>query len=125
MFEGQQQENANEETKTKKGKGKGKGNGKDAGAERTKGRGRQGSEKQTVAKQPKVISERIDELVVLHVNAKHAATQAQDAITKAAEDSGYLASSVKKLVVARAGDKFEEKHREVEQQAELFEEVGE
>lgn len=101
-------------TDTTKGNGKGK----------NAGKGRQGAEKQTMAKQPKVIADRIDELVRLHAAAKSASEKAQDAITKAAEDSGYLASSVKKLVTARAGDKFEEKHREVEQQMELFDEVG-
>lgn len=95
------------------------GKGKDAG------KGRQGADKQTMVKKPEIISKRIDELVKLQNAAGAAAEKAKDAITKAAEESGYLASAVKKLVTARAGDKFEEKHREIEQQAELFTEVGE
>lgn len=95
-----------------------------ADAKRTRGRGRQDADKQTAAKKPKVIAERVDELAKLHNLAQEAAARSKDAIAKAAEDSGYLASAVRKLVVARAGEKFEEKHREVEQQFELFDEVG-
>lgn len=107
------------------GKTKAKGRGKGKGEGRAKGKGRMDADKTPAVKQPKVISERLDELVRLHQKAKTATEAAADAITKAGEDSGYLASSVKKLVVAKAGDKFEEKHREVEQQHELFDEVGE
>lgn len=89
-----------------------------------KGRGRQGPGKQTGVKKAKVVADRIDELVELHTKAKAAKDTLDTAITKCAEDSNYLASAVKKIVNARAGDKFEEKHREVEQQAELFDEVG-
>lgn len=95
-----------------------RGNGKD------KGKGRMDADRQPAVKKPKVIAERIDELVRLHVKAGEASEDAKAAITKAAEDSGYLASAVRKLVTAKAGEKFEEKHREVEQQLELFEEVG-
>lgn len=105
--------------------GKTKAKGKGKGGARAKGKGRMDADKTPAVKQPKVISERLDELVRLHQKAKTATEAAADAITKAGEDSGYLASSVKKLVVAKAGDKFEEKHREVEQQHELFDEVGE
>lgn len=115
-------EQQQEETKSN-GKNKPKGRGKN-GAGRQKAQGRKDESKVAAVTQPKVISERLDELVQLHINAKQAAEAAAEAVTKAAEDSGYLASSVKKLVVAKAGDKFEEKHREVEQQAELFDEVS-
>lgn len=98
-----------------------KGNGKGKNA----GKGRQGAEKQTMAKKPKVVADRVDELVRLQRAAAEASEIAKDAIAKCAEDSGYLASAVKKIVSARAGEKFEEKHREVQQQAELFDEVGE
>lgn len=87
-------------------------------------KGRQGPEKQTMAKKPKVVHERLDEMVRLHNKAAEAAEAAKEAIAKTAEDSGYLASAVKKIVSAKAGEKFEEKHREVEQQAELFDEVA-
>ena len=85
--------------------------------------GRKDAEKVAAVQKPKVIADRLDELVKLHREAKEASEAAAEAITKAAEDSGYLASSVKKLVVAKSGEKYEEKKREVAQQHELFEEV--
>ena len=97
-----------------------KGNGKT----RSPGKGRMDADKQPAVKQPKIIAERIDDLVRLHNKAKSAGEASSGAIAKAAEDSGYLASAVRKLVTAKAGEKFEEKHREVEQQMELFDEVG-
>lgn len=106
------------------GNGAGVGKNGKLGSGRTRGRGRQDGDKQPAAKQPKVIAERLEELVDLHNKAKSAGERSADAITKAAEDSGYLASAVRKLVTAKAGDKFEEKHREVEQQGELFDEVS-
>jgi hypothetical protein len=83
------------------------------------------ADKQPAAQQPQVIADRIDELVKLKGAADDAAESYADSITKAAEDSGYLASVVRKFVTARAGEKFEERKRECEQQLELFEEVGE
>lgn len=90
---------------------------------RPKGSGRKDASKQPAAKQPKLVADRLDELVRLQVHAAEASEDAKTAIAKCAEDSGYLASSINKLVKAKAGDKLEEKHREVEQQAELFDEV--
>lgn len=103
------------------GKGKRAKKGK-AKAERTRGRGRQDADKQPAVKKPKVIAERLDELVELTHKAKAACERRDDAITKAGEDSGYLAGPVKKLVNAKASERYEEKHREVEQQKELFDE---
>jgi len=94
------------------------------GKGRARGKGRMDADKQPAVKKPEVIAKRIDELVRLHNKATESAETAKDAITKAAEDSGYLASAVRKLVTAKAGDKFEEKHREVEQQMELFDEAA-
>lgn len=91
---------------------------------RASGKGRMDADKQPAVKKPEIIAERIDELVDLHSKAGEAAERAKEAITKAAEDAGYLASAVRKIVVAKAGEKFEEKHREVEQQFELFEELA-
>lgn len=102
----------------------GTGTGKGANG-KAKGKGRMDADKQPAVKQPDVIAKCIDKLVRLHVAAKEATEEANEAITKAAEDSGYLAVAVRKLVVARAGDNFEEAKRKVEQQMELFEEVGE
>lgn len=96
------------------------------GAGRTeKPEGRKDAEKQPGVTKPQVIAERIDELVNLHRMAVEAGTAAKEAITKAAEDSNYNAANVRKLVLARYGDKFPEVKRNIDQQAELFEEVGE
>lgn len=101
------------------------GNGSTVGAGGRLGTGRVNKDAESVSQKPQIVAERIDELVRLHLRAKDCAAEATEAIEKAATDSGYKASVVKKLVTAKAGDKFEEKHREVEQQAELFDEVGE
>lgn len=93
------------------------------GRRRTPGQGRMDADKQPAVKKPKVVSERLSELVELSGKAKEAAERRDEAITKAAEDSGYLAAAVRKLVTAKAGDKLEEKHREIEQQHELFDEA--
>jgi hypothetical protein len=101
-----------------------KGKGKPAKGEKGfKAKGRMDADKQPAVTQPKVIAERLDELVHLHAAAIEAAEAAKEAITKAAEDSGYLASTVSKLVRAKHSEKLEEKHREIEQQMELFDEV--
>lgn len=108
-----------------------KGNGKRAkgeparGADRKpKANGRMDADRQPMVKKPEVVAERLEELVELHAKAQAASERAKEAVTKAAEDSGFLASAVNKLVRAKAGDKFEEKHREVEQQKDLFDEVA-
>lgn len=95
------------------------------GKGKRKAKARMDADKQEAVQQPKVIKERIDELVNAKQRADDAAEAYSDAIKNAAEASGYLASAVKKFVTARAGEKFEEEHRKVEQQLELFEEVGE
>ncbi len=90
-----------------------------------KAKGRKDAEKQGAVTKPDVIEKRIKELIRLHVAAKEAATDESEAIKAAAEASGYNASNIRSLVVARAGDNFVEKKRNVEQQYELFDEVGE
>ena len=106
------------------GNGAGVGKNGKLGNGRTKPKGRMDADKQPAVTKPQVIMQRVDELVKLQRKANDAADAAKDAISKAAEDSGYLASTVNKLVKAKVGEKFEEKHREVEQQAELFDEVA-
>ena len=58
-------------------------------------------------------------------HANEAAKDFSDAVKKAAEASGYTAAAIRALVTARVGDKFADKRRSVEQQLELFTEVGE
>lgn len=91
---------------------------------RVRGEGRKDGSKQAAVKKPKAVADKLDYLVQLHTAAKNAANERDEAITKVAEDSGYMASAVRKLVTAKAGENFEEKHREVEQQGELFDEVA-
>lgn len=106
-----------------------KGGGKPAKGEKARGaakpEGRKDAEKQPAVTKPQVVSERIDEMVKLHGKAITAATEAKEAITKCAEESGYNAANVRKLVLARYGEKCPEVKRNIEQQAELFNEVGE
>ncbi len=90
-----------------------------------KARGRKDSEKQEAVTKPQVIEKRIEELVRGYRAAQDAAEDSSNAIKKAAEDSGYNTKSVRALVVARAGESFQEKKRDLEQQMELFSEVGE
>lgn len=92
---------------------------------RKRAEGRKDDEKQPAVTKPQVVGERIEELVRLHGASVTAATEAKEAITKCAEDSGYNAANVRKLVLARYGEKFPEVKRNIDQQAELFEEVGE
>ena len=94
----------------------GKGKGKSAKA-------RLDADKQEVVQKPKIVVEKMDELVRLKHAADRAGENFSDAIKKAAEDSGYLASVVRSIVVAKAGDDFDEKKRRCEQQMELFDEV--
>lgn len=109
-----------------------KGGGKPAKGERARGAakpdkkadGRKDASKQPAVKRPQIVAEKLDYLVGLHNAAKTKADERDEAVTAVAEESGYLASAVRKLVTAKAGEKFEEKHREVEQQGELFDEAA-
>jgi hypothetical protein len=111
-----------EQVDTDKANGKGRGR---RAAKTPKDAGRMDENKQPMVKKPQIVAERLDELVELANKASTASERAKEAVTKCAEDSGFLASAVNKLVRAKAGDKFEEKHREVEQQKELFDEAAE
>jgi hypothetical protein len=71
------------------------------------------------------IKDGIEELVTLYTQQQESAARCSDAIKAAAEQSGLLANVVRKFVKARAGDKFEEAKRTVEQLSLVFEELGE
>jgi hypothetical protein len=71
------------------------------------------------------IKDSIDELVALYTQQQESAAACSDAIKTVAEKSGLLANVLRKLVKARAGDKFAEAKRTVEQLALVFEECGE
>jgi len=92
---------------------------------RAKPAGRQDRSGQEAVTKPTVVAEKIDQLERLAVKANEAAKDFSDAVKKAAEASGYTAAAIRALVTARVGDTFPEKRRSVEQQLELFNEVGE
>lgn len=79
-------------------------------------RGRQDRSKQEKVIDMGKLNERIDHLVSLHKSSK-------DAVKAVAEKAGLLASVVRKFVVAKAGESFDEKKKEAEQLALVFEEA--
>lgn len=104
-------------------RGRRRGNG--AGKVDESASGRQGRDGQEAVTQPQLVGEKIEELEQLCVKAQLAVKAYNDGIKKLAEKSGYLASNIRALVAARVGDKFDIKKRDIEQQMELFTEVGE
>ena len=71
------------------------------------------------------LATRMDALVKLHHAAHSAGEELNDAVKVAAEESGFLASVVRKFVTAQAGENFEEAKRKCEQLSLCFEEIGE
>jgi ABC-type uncharacterized transport system substrate-binding protein len=61
------------------------------------------------------VHDKIDNLIALHKTASEASACLNEGIKKIAEKSGLLASVVRKYVIARAGENFEEEQRKVEQ----------
>jgi len=97
---------------------KAKGKGKD------KPLGRVDSEGQEAVIKMGPIKDNIMELVNLYTESNEAGAKLNDAIKATAEKSGLLASVVRKFVVARAGEKFAEEARRVEQLSLIFD-IGE
>lgn len=83
--------------------------------------GRKGRDKQEAVIEVAELKKRMPQLVKLKKTSDEASEDLNDAIKKAAEESGLLASVVRKAVVAQAGENFEEKRREVEQLSLAFE----
>ena len=71
------------------------------------------------------LKESIQELIRLFDKNATVRDDLNKAIKKVAEKTGVLSSVVRRLVAARAGDKFDEKKNEVEQLGIVFDEVGE
>lgn len=86
-------------------------------------RGRQDRSGQEKVIDKTALVEKLPHLVKLHTTAKEAGKDLSDGIKKVAEKSGLLASVVRKIVVAKAGESFEEKKKEAEQLALMFDEV--
>ncbi|MGH9960730.1 MAG: hypothetical protein ACREBC_27015 [Pyrinomonadaceae bacterium] len=59
--------------------------------------------------------------MTLYTQAQESAAKCSDAIKAVAEESGLLANVLRKFVKARAGDKFKEAKRTVEQLSLVFE----
>lgn len=88
-------------------------------------RGRKDASSQEGVTKPQVLAKKINELVKLYKEAHASGEVFSDAVKAAAEASGYNAKNVRALVTALAGESFEEKKRDVDQQYELFDEIGE
>lgn len=87
-----------------------------------KGRKDEEGQEQPIKLDP--VRERIQQLITLHHSAKEASADFSDAIKKCAEDSGLNAAAVRRFVIARAGDKFDARKKDVAQLSILFEDVG-
>lgn len=109
-----------------------KGGGKRAKGERARGaakpdktpKGRKDADKQEAVLQPKVVAERLEKLVGLARGVDDAKEDLNISIKRCAEDSGFLASVIRRRVMAAKGENFETKKREVEQLELLFSEVA-
>jgi hypothetical protein len=88
-------------------------------------RGRRDRAGQENAIELEPIRERIEGLVALYGASCTAADEFNETVKAAAENAGLLAAVVRKFVIARAGERFAEESRKVEQLSLLFTEVGE
>ena len=89
-----------------------------------KAKGRKDSTGQEDVIKTKPLKDAIDDLIALHGKKQNANDKFNAAVKAVAEKSGLLSSVVRKLVNARAGDKWEEESRKVVQLGIVFEEVG-
>lgn len=89
-----------------------------------KARGRKDADKQEQVIKTKFVVDRIADLCDLYSKAQATNDKLNDAIKAVAEQSGLLAATVRKFVVARAGENFEEAERKVVQLALIFDEIG-
>lgn len=71
------------------------------------------------------LEDKIETLVDLYKLQAETAADLNEGIKAAAEESGLLATVVRKFIVARAGKLFTEKAREAQQLSLVFEEIGE
>lgn len=94
------------------------------GRGRGKAKGRQDRTGQETVKDITKLNEDMAKLVKLRATLAEASTDYSEAVKKAAERSGFLASVVRRLADAKAGDKFDDIKRTVDQMSEAFELVG-
>jgi hypothetical protein len=88
-------------------------------------KGRKDKNGQEVVIRLETAGTRVPELIKLYKAAEAAGADLNDAVKKAAEDSGLLASVVRKFVCACAGENYEKEKQKSDQLSLLFEEVGE
>lgn len=87
-------------------------------------RGRQDKSGQEAVQDITKLNDAMTKLLKLRADLTAATTDYSEAVKKAAESSGFLATVVRKLVDAKAGDKFDEVKRVVDQLGTAFELVG-
>jgi hypothetical protein len=90
-----------------------------------KPRGRIDHDQQDAVIKLEPVREKVEHLEMLYGVAVAAKDHFADAVKTVAEESGLLAAVVRKFVVARASEKFDEKKRQCEQLSLVFEEVVE
>jgi hypothetical protein len=88
-------------------------------------RGRRDAEKQEKVIKTDILKDKVDDLVGLYKAQQESANDFSERVKKVAETSGLLAASVRRFVVARAGENFEEAKTKALQLSLLFEEIGE
>ena len=93
----------------------------DIGKGRRKAIGRTDREGQESVIKISVVKDGVDNAVALYRKAAECDAQLNDAIKAMAEKSGLLAATVRKYVVAKASEDFQEHKRKVTQLALVFE----
>lgn len=68
----------------------------------------------------KALDDKMAHMIERYTHAKEAATDFSDTVKAVAEQSGFLTKVVRQLVIAKAGEKFEDRKREVGQLSLLF-----
>lgn len=86
--------------------------------------GRKNEDKQEQVIEFDEIKSSLSELVGLYQAAEESNTTFSDAIKETAERSGILAGTLRKFVVAKAGEQFEERKRACQQLSLLFESIS-
>lgn len=95
------------------------------GADKTpKATGRKGTDKVAAVQDLTKLRDDLPRLKKLLLAKQEATEDYNNAVVKTAEKSGFLSNVVNKAVTAYAGDDFEEKHRQVQQLALVFDEVA-
>ena len=89
----------------------------------SKARGRQDRSGQEKVIEVAKLIEKLPHLQGLYNTAKEANKDFSDAVKAVAEKSGLLASVVRKIVVAKAGENYDDKKKEAEQLEMVFGEL--